>query len=47
MTAFDKVLEEEELSESEAEVEHETEDINENGHIELKNGEEEEDSVLF
>ena len=49
--AFDKVLEEEELSESETEQEKETESsITENGHIKLKNGmekeDEEEDSVF-
>ncbi len=47
--AFDKVLEEEEISESEAEEERETEaQVNENG-VQLKNGlngdEDEEDSV--
>ena len=45
--AFDKVLEEEEISESETEQERETESqLNENGHIQLKNGaDDEEDSV--
>ena len=48
MIAFDKVLEEEEISESETEQERETESqVDENGHVQLKNGDEDDgDSVI-
>lgn len=46
MTAFDKVLDEEELSEDEAEVEYESESNKDSGAVELENEMEGEDSVF-